>query len=321
MSRQFDIVLLLIILILLPGCANIKNVDTFEPAGLIRGSIMSEDMCHFAETSVWVVVSGKGECIRYFHAGLKDKNPMVHIWFHGDRLAHYWSGGVPGSGSGRITHTEVISYADSSPDNLQRYANREYETFNIPFIRFSRPGVYGSSSDHNQKRRPREIEIINAALETIKKKYRIDSFILSGQSGGGHIVASLLALRNDISCAVITSGAVAVGKRIEIKGWRTDSTGYADYYDPIEHVNEIAPNDKRPIFIVGDPRDENVPFTTQEAYYEELKKCGHQVWLIRADGQGKEHHELSLVGFRIVKWWVDGISAEEIIKRSSEFYN
>ena len=98
-------------------------------------------------------------------------------------------------------------------------------------------------------------------------------------------------------------------------------TGYADYYDPIEHVNEIAPNDKRPIFIVGDPRDENVPFSTQEAYYEELKKCGHQAWLIRANGQGKQHHGLSPVGFRIVKWWFDGISAEEIIRRSSEFYN
>jgi len=303
---------------LLPGFANTKNVDTFEPAGLKSGSIMSEDMCHFAETSVWVVVSGKGECVRYFHAGLKDINPMVHVWFHGDRLEHYWPRGVPGSG--RITHTEVISYADNSPDNLQQSANREYEKFNIPYIRFSRPGVYGSSGDHNQRRRPREIEIINAAFETIKKKYKIESFILSGQSGGGHIVASLLASRNDISCAVITSGSVAVGKRIKIKGWRTDATGYEDYYDPIEHVNEIASNDKRPIFIVGDPRDENVPFTTQEAYYEELKKFGHQAWLIRASGQGKQHHSLSPVGFRIVKWWFDGISAEEIIRRSSEFY-
>ena len=317
MYRQFKIMFLCIALVVLTDCAtDITNVDTFTPKGLISGSRMTEDMCQFGDTSVWVVVSGKGECIRYFYAGIKDKNPIVHVWFHGDTLAIHWKGPV---GFGTKKYTEILYYKNNSPDALQRIANREYIRFGIPYIRFSRPGVYGSSGDHNQRRRPREVEIVNAALDALKKKYKIDSFILSGQSGGGHIVASLLAFRDDISCAVITSGNVAVGKRIGSKGWFADATGYTDYYDPIEHINEITLNPKRPIFIVGDPRDTNVPFSTQEAYYEELKKSGHQTILIKADGSGKEHHSLSPVGFQIVKWWFDGISTEEIINRSAMF--
>jgi len=318
MSLQLKCIGLFIIFVFTGCVSSIKNVDTFSSEGLKSGSKITEDMCQFKDTSIWVGGSDNGECIRYFQAGLKDKNHIVHIWFHGDELNTYWKGPA---GVGIKDHVEVISYKNSAPDKLQQYANREYTTFGIPYIRFSRPGVYGSSGDHNQRRRPREVEIVNEALDALKKKYNIESFILSGQSGGGHLVASLLAFRKDISCAVITSGIVAITERVKLKGWYADVTGYTDYYDPLNHINEITPSSNRSIFIVGDPRDTNVPFSTQEIYYKELKKARHQAVLIQAKAQGEQHHSLTPMGFQIVKWWFDGTTAEEITQRSAKLYN
>ena len=310
--------IVLFIIFVFTGCASsIGNADTFTPEGLKSGFKMTKDMCQFEGTGIWMVASDNCECIRYFHAGLKDKNHIVHIWFHGDALNTYWKGPV---GLGTKDYTEVLSYKDSAPDNLQQYANREYAKFGIPYIRFSRPGVYGSSGDHNQRRRPREVEIVNAALDALKKKYNIESFILSGQSGGGHLVASLLSIRKDISCAVITSGVVAVAERVKFKGWHADVTGYADYYDPLKHINDIILNIDRPIFVVGDPRDTNVPFSTQETYYKELKKAGHRTFLIKANALGEQHHSLSHIGFQIVKWWHDGTPVDDIIQKSAKLY-
>jgi poly(3-hydroxybutyrate) depolymerase len=132
--------------------------------------------------------------------------------------------------------------------------------------------VYGSSGDHNQRRRLRELLVINTAVDAIKSKHGVKAFVLSGQSGGGHIVGSLLSLRQDIICAVITSGAVAVQQRSLIRGWAgVDATGYSDYFDPIDHVAKISRDPGRRIFIIGDPRDTNVPFETQVAFFNKQK--------------------------------------------------
>jgi len=297
-------------LITIFGCVTaLKNGNTFTYDGVESGSIMTQDYCQFPETSVWVTVDRQGECIRYFHAGLKDNNPVVHVWFHGDRLRTV----------GKLTdrNVKVISYNDNSPEQLQQSVNLEYNESKIPFIRLSRPGTYGSSGEHKNRRLPKEIQIINAALNEIKSQYQIGAFILSGQSGGGHVVGSLLSLRNDIACAVITSGLVSIRKRNIIKEWRTDATGYTGYYDPVEHVDQIIQNNNRPIFIVGDPNDGNVPFSTQEYFYNELIKYGHQAWLIKSDAP--DNHSLSTVGFKVVQMWFKGIPPNQIVSSLSDY--
>jgi len=302
-------ILAMFLIVSIVGCSTaLINADTFSYDGLKRGSTMSQNDCQFPDTSVWVFVDGEGECIRYFHAGLKQSNPIVHVWFHGDRLKTV--------GKLKDGNVEVISYHDNSLDYLQQEVISEYEKSKTPYIRLSRPGVYGSSGDHKKRRLPREVNIVNTALNEIKKKYNIGSFILSGQSSGGHMVGSLLSLRDDISCAVITSGLVSVTNRNSIKGWSTDATGYSSYYDPIAHVNKIVQNNKRPIFIVGDPDDNNVPFSTQEGYFNELKKFGHKTWLIRS--KAANHHSLESVGFQIVKMWFSNISPESIARQLTQ---
>jgi hypothetical protein len=156
---------------------------------------------------------------------------------------------------------------------------------------------------------------VNAALDALKRKYNIKSFVLSGQSGGGHIVASMLSLRRDILCGVSTSGAVAVRQRSLIKGWAgVDATGYSDYFDPIEHVDKMPHDPGRRIFIVGDPRDTNVPFETQVAFFNKLKEKGHQAWLIETYGSGPEYHDTSGNGFLVAKFCADRVPSDEILK-------
>ena len=294
-----------IILTLLAACATSpRAADTFTPAGLISGSVMSEEACRWPDTSVWVVVDGGGECVRYFHARLGAHNKIVHVWFHGDRLMYSISRGASWVPSGW--------YDNAKPGKLARHASRQYSNFAIPYIRFSRPGTYGSSGDHKQRRLKREADVVQAALDVLKRRYAIETFALSGQSGGGHVVASLLARRSDILCAVITSGVVSVRERAVLRGWQSDATGYNSFYDPVRHAGDIPRSHGRRIFIVGDPRDRNVPFATQQSYFRALQQAGHRAWLIRAAGRGAGHHSLASVGSRIVKWCVDGMPAVEM---------
>lgn len=289
------------------GCAaDYDPADSFDPRVLVVGATMTREQCRDPATSVWVTVDGQGECIRYFHAGLADPNPLVHVWFHGDRMLRNMTSG----------EKRPLAYGDNAPAKLQAQAEAEYRARGIPFIRFSRPGLYGSSGDHGQRRRPRDIAVIDAALSAIKDKHQIERFALSGQSGGGHVVASLLARRGDIGCAVITSGVVAVAERNRIKGWSRDVTGYDDFFDPIDHVRDI-PRDGRRIFILADPEDALVPFETAVSYRKALAEAGHEALLIRARGTDRDRHALAPLGYKVVKWCVDGVSAEKIVEQAT----
>ena len=97
-----------------------------------------------------------------------------------------------------------------------------------PYIHFARPGTHGSSGDHMQRRRRGESELITLALDQLKTRYAISEWVLVGQSGGGHVTASLLVHRNDIVCAVPASSVSSPRMRWILRGWATDATGYHD---------------------------------------------------------------------------------------------
>ncbi len=303
-------IVLSLFFLLLAACVSKEGADTFGDAGVLSGSILTRQDCdQWPNTSVWVEVDGQGECIRYFHAGLQKTNDIVHIWFHGDRMSQSLDG-----------RAWVHGYyaKNANPSALADKAQRELRNFGLPYVRFSRPGLYGSSGSHKERRLPREIAIIDAAVDALKVRYGVESFALSGQSGGGHVVASLLTRRSDIRCAVATSGVLSVRKRSIIRGWGgRDITGFSSYFDPIDHIEEIPSDPERRIFIVGDPNDKNVPFSTQADYHEALAAARHNTTLIRATGKGRENHGLSHVGFKVITDCVEGRSNEEIIGNTS----
>src|SRR5262245_20642367 len=54
--------------------------DTMRPEHVLSGASMTEAQCAALDSSVWVVKSGQGDCIRYFGGGLENKSDR------GDRL-------------------------------------------------------------------------------------------------------------------------------------------------------------------------------------------------------------------------------------------
>ena len=285
------------------------NADTFTAAGVLSGSAVTEAACaENPDTAVWVVVDGQGDCLRYFHQGLTGSAPTVHVHFHGDTIWQWKDG-----------RTQIPDFYEgsASPENLARLVARGAdETGPTPYIRFSRPGVYGSSGDHKRRRLARESALISAGLDVLKTRYGIETFAVSGQSGGGHVVASLLARRSDIGCAVATSGVLAVRKRSVLNGWgRRDITGFVDYYDPVDHVDEIIVSPKLKIFVMGDPKDTNTPFSSQKLYFDSLVSAGKPAWLIRAKGGGRSNHSLALEGFAVIRDCVAGMATDAIVRR------
>ena len=143
---------LLLALLALAACADPKGADTTTGDGVLSGSILTaEDCARHPETSVWVVVDGTGECIRYYHSGLGEATPVVHVWFHGDRMMQ-WT-----DGRSRVGR----SYEDSAtPEGIARRVALGRDWTGGPYIRFSRPGVFGSSGFHKQRRLAREGRIV-----------------------------------------------------------------------------------------------------------------------------------------------------------------
>lgn len=276
--------------------------DPFWPSQVLYGSISSPARCATIRDAVWADVPGGGECIRYFASGLVDgANPEAMVFIHGDYLVR----GVSGK------HWVLSHYARHSPGNLELDAKRWGEQARVPALYLGRPGVYGSSGDHKDKAKRREVELINAALDQIKRRYRITRFHLAGQSGGGHSVAGLLALRRDIGCAAISSGAVAVTERYKLlKLAQPDGL-----YDPLDEVGRIAKSPAPRIFVLSDPEDRRVPIASQTLYVDRLRDAGLAAVHILATAKDEDHHGLSAQGRRAAALCVKGVPDDQIVRQ------
>ena len=146
-----------------------------------------------------------------------------------------------------------------------------------PFINLARPGVFGSSGNHGERRREREVVLIDAALDRLKNEFGWTRLDIAGQSGGGHLVAALIARRSDIRHAVIASGNVAVQRRNQARGMDADVTGYTDFVDPINLVSEVARHPPDKIVVLTDPTDAIVAAEHQSEYVQRRREAGVSV--------------------------------------------
>jgi poly(3-hydroxybutyrate) depolymerase len=169
---------------------------------------------------------------------------------------------------------------------MQREADQYSAVTARTFIFLGRPGVYGSSGTHLERRQEREVALVDGAIGLLKKRFSWSAIDLSGLSGGGHLVAALMARRNDIGCAVIGSGNVAVRQRLREFGLSKDLTGYVDFLDPIDHVDAVTLHPPRKVIMLTDPKDMIVSAKSQGAYVSAL----------RASGVAVEHRFVSALG-------------------------
>lgn len=276
--------------------------ETFSEHELSYGKNITQDECAGLPNAVWVSHRLGTECIRFYvsaglpEAGVADvsnASGIAVIYFHGDRLA----GSQPLGNYGKVSPAALVK-------ELEFYHRR----FNVPFIMVARPGVFGSSGNHSERRRLKESYSLNAAVDAIKARYGLRQLVLAGQSGGAYTTAALLTLgRTDVKCAVASSGVYAVAELAEIKRAQgnlrprpgCDVTNYCDQYEVIDHVDGIVGDPQRRIYFVANPYDTNTRFFLQKRFADKVAAAGHRVEMILAKGKGSDGHSLSHAAYRV----------------------
>jgi hypothetical protein len=159
-----------------------KGNENFGAEALSRGVFATELECSTVSGAVWARTDvGEAECLRYWASGIADgpTNPRALIYIPGDQLA--FDQPAPG-------------YTSLNPGKMQSLVDEMALKVDVPLILVARPGTFGSSGEHKQRRRRLEPQLVSHALDELKTRHGIQELTLVGLSGGGHIVASLTAL-------------------------------------------------------------------------------------------------------------------------------
>lgn len=287
---------------------SVPESENFDPVVVVNGITISRMACAALatkDTAIWVDIEGQGHCLRYYAAGLKaapGPNPIVAVWMNGDVL------GPKGNNADK-------RQKGFGPVAMVSLEQRLSDRFGVPSIFLARPGTYGSAGKHYTMRgRPIEAALIDAALDGLKVRYGIRSLALAGHSGGGTLVAEMLARRNDLRCAVISSGASAYRAYLEARHLIKPGDPIGRF-DPYRSLDKVAPDSKRRIFVVGDPRETNVPFSAQQLYFKGLVDHGHAAWLLPlARATDSRHHDLVDFGETANGMCAAGAETKTIIK-------
>ncbi|MBP6277577.1 MAG: hypothetical protein KA393_09245 [Limnohabitans sp.] len=276
----------------------------FSETAITRGIKANEATCKEINNGLWATSKDHGsECIRYWMAGLDPtRNEKVMVFFHGD----IWVG------AGKTNK----NYLALSQDKLAEQAAQIHRQLGVPYVFIGRPGTHGSSGDHMQRRREMESRQINAALDVLKQLWAIKEFVIAGQSGGGHVTASLLTMRSDIVCAVPTSAPSSPSIRWKLYGRTRDTTGYADSYEPTDKFNKTMMHPDLRVFMVGDPEDANVLWPSQIVLADKLAAQAIPVEVIKASGTGPDRHGLSNSGRKVASWCLQDIPTEKILQKA-----
>jgi dienelactone hydrolase len=256
------------------------STETFSGDDVIKG-VVADPSQGDGPGRVSVEVDGRRDVLAFYGTRPEDSRADPVIFLRGDA--------VEGPAANAF-------YLATSPYDVQALAEQFALSFGRPYLHLARPGILGSSGNHLDRRRPREVALVDAALSRLKQHFGWARLNLVGQSGGGHLVAALMARRADIDCAVIASGNTAVAQRNRENGWTADITGHTDFLDPIDHVQQVARHPPNKVIVLTDPQDVRVSASVQTAYVEALQAAGVAVDHRFLPGTGKIRHNLDLPG-------------------------
>lgn len=277
----------------------------FSGDALMSGVSATEADCSRLTNAVWARLSqDEAECLRYWPSGLGSAgSSRVMVYLPGDQITN---------------SRPDASYATRSPRSLQMLADSLQSRAGVPFILMSRPGLFGSSGDHKDRRTELEVRLVSAALDAIKARHGINEYGLVGLSGGGHTVAAMLALRNDVVCAVPASAVSSPRLRWSQMGLKADLTGRMDSYEPVEHLRPGIFNPRLRVFVMGDPKDTNVPWATQLPLAIKLKALGVEVQAVNAEGSDLQRHAIGNSSQRIGSLCTQNRTTADILKEAEK---
>lgn len=285
-----------------------RDGEAFNAYDALHGSYSSPEHCARIPHAIWVSVNGAAEAIRYYPAGLNPvHNPIALLYFPGDVVLR----------TSRGVRLVGKTYTQKTPDQLIELMSEWAADAGAPALYMGRPGIFGSSGDHEKRRLPYEIDLMDRALDLLKDQHGIGRFILVGQSGGAQIAAALLNRRRDISASVMTAGLLSVHHTV--RRWRRTRPvpGGAAYpveafYDPLCEIERIRRDPAPEIYVISDPRDSVVPLHSQLQYLRKLSSSGFEPHHIYAHAEGPKHHNLGAHGRRAAALLARGAGVRDV---------
>jgi pimeloyl-ACP methyl ester carboxylesterase len=233
------------------------TADIIRKEDMLRGISMTHAQCSAITDTVWVTVSGRDFCVRYYlsTAGGEGLRPVVFIQgdYFGKLDPRTWSFPDPSDAK------------DINTDDLMKMADAFSKLAKTTAIYLARIGVEGTSGNHTARKTVLELNLMNAALDAVKRRYGFEGFHLVGQSGGAKIVGALSGLRRDIACAVAGSGPLMSpgGPRIADPA-RT-------FFDVTQSIPQLARNPMLRLMLVTDPSDKRVPIAQQTGFVDKMR--------------------------------------------------
>jgi hypothetical protein len=267
--------------------------------------------CEIGLHQVWVAVEGRGDCIAFYASGSLHDAKQAVLYFEGDIPSGY---------------RRDVAKLKRHLSSLRRSLDMLAAALHVPYAFVARPGTFGSTGNHRNRRKDREYLVMRAAVDAIRARFGLEHVSLTGQSGGATIVGALLTLGiTNVKCAVPASGGYDLKAMLDWHAGRQGITGrYREHpavlsgsFNVMDHIAGVRRDSERRVFVLGDPRDQVTPFAQQKRFAAALKSAGHHVELIEKTARGPEHHGLSIVALKLAGLCTTGSSDAEI-RRAAE---
>ncbi len=312
-TRRLAIIAGLAALLLWPTLADaaIRFKRTGEATlGGVDALAEQREACEYGQGHIWVSVDGRGDCVAYYPT-----SDLARPGAKADQAIIFFEGDVPSSY--RQDRAKLAGHLTS----IRRVLDVLAQTYKLPYIMIARPGTFGSTGNHADRRKVREYLVMNAAIDQLRAKYGLTHISLAGQSGGATIAAALLTLgRTDVRCAAPASGAYDLTVMLD---WHAERLGLgashrehparlAGDFNVMDQVPGIKRDAQRRVFVIGDTGDKVTPFTQQRSFAEQVRAAGHKAEMLEAEAAGPDQHGLTLISLRVAGLCASGGSDADI---------
>jgi hypothetical protein len=265
-----------------------------------RGTTVTEVECGSRPNTVWVSAYGRNVCMRYYFSDAGGGGPEATIFINGDK---------PGVVPNKIVKPEVEK--DTDTDAMDRAARKISRLMGQPGIYLARMGLDGSSGHHAQRHTNLELQITNEAIEAIKRHHGFARLNIYGQSGGASLIGGLVAMRNDLNCAVPGSGRLVASQSSITRNNSVADPALA-IINPYDGVAEIARNSTAKIWLVTDPDDSVVMRKYQDPFVWGLRDAGRQVDQFYVSAADPQHHGVVKYAAAAVRECIRGSTREQV---------
>ncbi len=252
------------------------RAHTVTVANMARGVLLTQAQCASLPQAVWLNVMGRDYCIRYYLSVAGGQNAWPAVFLQGDRLGKLHPSGAWLTGANE---------KDIDTDDLMRTADAISRQTGTTAIYLGRVGVEGSSGDHRIRHSTLELNVTDAALEEIKRRHGFKGFHLIGQSGGAKLIGALLALRNDIGCAVMGSAGLSEPAQQPRNG--------LEYFNVADAIPVIVQKRSTRMLVITDPADRLAAAQTQTDFVRRIRQAGGHIEQYLVEATDPQRHGVS----------------------------